>query len=123
MSLFAKTGYRSFFEVRGRELHRLREFLSSPDFGEISGKFESQKFREIQGNSVEFSGFCIALNMNSVGIPGEFRGNAGFSGVILKELWGHFSGEGPKWHRGLDGPIRFRVPELNPFFANRVLGG
>ena len=25
-------------------------------------------------------GFCMALDMNSVGIPGAFRGNAGFSG-------------------------------------------
>ena len=25
-------------------------------------------------------GFCMALGMNSVGIPGGFRGNAGFMG-------------------------------------------
>ena len=30
----------------------------------------------------------MALNMNSVGIPGEFRGNAGFSRNILG--WGGF---------------------------------
>ena len=27
-------------------------------------------------------GFCMALSMNSVGIPGGVRGNAGFSGKL-----------------------------------------
>ena len=66
---------------------RLRDFLSSPDFPEISGicwnlgelgeiREISEKFRGTQWNSV---GFCMALSMNSVGIPGGFRGgNAGF---------------------------------------------
>ena len=65
----------------------LCEFLS-PDFPEISGiqwnlgefgeiREISGKFRAIQWNSV---GFCMALSMNSVGIPGGFRGNAGSSG-------------------------------------------
>ena len=47
---------------------------------EISGKF-----RGTQWNSV---GFCMALNMNSVGIPGGFRGNAGFSRNF--GVWGGF---------------------------------
>ena len=38
-----------------------------------------------QWNSV---GFCMALNVNSVGIPGGFRGNAGFSGKF--GVWGGF---------------------------------
>ena len=33
-------------------------------------------------------GFCMALNMNSVGIPGGFRGEAGFSGK--SGVWGGF---------------------------------
>ena len=39
-------------------------------------------------------GFCMALSMNSVGIPGGFRGNAGFSrklggfGVVSGDLGG-----------------------------------
>ena len=47
---------------------------------EISGKF-----RGIQWNSV---GFCMALSMNSRGIPGGFRGNTGFSGKF--GVWGAF---------------------------------
>ena len=33
-------------------------------------------------------GFCMTLSMNSVGIPGGFRGNAGFSGKF--GVWGGF---------------------------------
>ena len=33
-------------------------------------------------------GFCMALSMNSVGIPGGFRGNAGFSAKF--GIWGGF---------------------------------
>ena len=37
-------------------------------------------------------GFCMALSMNSVGIPGGFRGNAGFSGNLglgwFRAIWG-----------------------------------
>ena len=33
-------------------------------------------------------GFCMALSMNSVGIPGGFRSNAGFSGKF--RVWGGF---------------------------------
>ena len=39
----------------------------------------SGNFGKSQWNSVEFSGACMALSMNSVGIPGGFRGNTGFS--------------------------------------------
>ena len=46
----------------------LIEFLSSPNFPEISGDW---------GNS---AGFCMALKKNSVRIPGKFQGRAGFSG-------------------------------------------
>ena len=35
-------------------------------------------------------GFCMALSVNSVGIPGGFQGNAGFSGKF--EVWGGFGG-------------------------------
>ena len=45
----------------------------------------SGKFRGTQWNSV---GFCMARSMNSVGIPGKFRGNAGFSGKF--GFWGGF---------------------------------
>ena len=45
------------------------------EFGQIWGN--SGNFRKIQWNSV---GFCMALNMKSVGVPG-FRGQAGFSGI------------------------------------------
>ena len=52
-----------------------------------SGK--SGKFRKIQGNSVEF---CVALNMNSVGVPGGFRGDAGFWKICgfgwFRAIWG-----------------------------------
>ena len=48
------------------------------EFGQIRGN--SGNFGKTQWNSV---GFCMALSMNSVGIPGEFRGNAGFSGGDL----------------------------------------
>ena len=47
------------------------------EFGRIWGN--SGNFGKIQGNSV---GFCMALSMNSVGNPGGFRGNAGFSGKV-----------------------------------------
>ena len=65
---------------------------SSPDFPEISGDLvEFGRDRENSGNlgkppenTVEFSGVCMALNMNSVRIPGGFRRNARFSGKI----WG-----------------------------------
>ena len=77
----------------------MREFLSPPDFPEISGirwnlgefgeiREISGKLRGIQWNSV---GFCMALNMNSVGIPGDFgarpgfRENSGF-GVVSGDL-------------------------------------
>ena len=40
----------------------------------------SGQFRGIQWNSV---GVCMALNMNPVGIPRGFRGNAEFSGKKL----------------------------------------
>ena len=74
----------------------MREFLSSPDFPEISGiRWYFGDFREIreisgkiggmQWNSV---GFCMTLTMNSVGIPGGFRGNAGFSRNL--GVWGGF---------------------------------
>ena len=45
------------------------------DFGEI--REISGKLRGTQQNSMRF---CTALSMNSVGIPGGSRGNAGFSG-------------------------------------------
>ena len=48
------------------------------------GKFLGN-FRKIPGKSV---GFCMALSMNSVGIPGGFRGNSGFSGKF--GVWGGF---------------------------------
>ena len=48
------------------------------EFG--SGKFG--KFRENSG------GFSVALSMNSMGIPGGFRGNAGFSGKF--GVWSGF---------------------------------
>ena len=53
------------------------EFGNFPEIQEISGKF--------RGNSV---GFCMALNMNSVGMFGGFRGSAGFSGKPWG--WGGF---------------------------------
>ena len=73
------------------------ELLSSADFRHLrdlvefglfadSGKFE--RFREVQGNSAEFSRISYALNMNSVGIPGGFRRNARFSGNF--GVWGGF---------------------------------
>ena len=55
------------------------------EFGKI--REISGKFRGIPWNSV---GFCIAFSMNSVGIPGGFRGNAGFSGKF--GVWGWFRG-------------------------------
>ena len=74
----------------------MREFLSSPNFPEISGirwnlgefgeiREISGKLRGIQWNSV---GLCMALSMSSVGIPGGFWGNAGFSGKL--GVWGGF---------------------------------
>ena len=58
----------------------LRKFQGFGGIWANSGKFRkfreiSEKFRGIQWNSV---GFCMALSMNSVGIPGGIRGNAGF---------------------------------------------
>ena len=53
---------------------------NSGEIREISGKF-----RGTQWNSV---GFCVALNLNSVRIPGGFRGNAWFSGKF--GVWGGF---------------------------------
>ena len=65
----------------------LRKFPGFRGIWANSGKFG--KFRE---NSGEFSGiqwgFCMALSMNSVGIPGGFRGNAGFSRKL--GVWGGF---------------------------------
>ena len=52
------------------------KFLVSPNL--------VQTFRT-QWNSV---GFCVALSMNSVGIPGGFRGNTEFSGKF--GVWGGF---------------------------------
>ena len=55
------------------------------EFGRNPGNsINFEKFRN-QWNSV---GFCMALSMNSVGIPGGFRGNAGFSGKF--GVWGCF---------------------------------
>ena len=60
------------------------------EFGRIRGIWGN--FGKIWGNSV---GFCMALNMNSVGTPGGFRGNASFSGENLG--FGMASGElGPQ---------------------------
>ena len=72
---------------------RLREFLSSPVFPEISGiRWNLGEFRKIREISGKFSGnsvgFCMALNMNSVGIPRGFWGNAGFWGNL--GFWGGF---------------------------------
>ena len=53
------------------------------EFGRI--RENSGNFGETQWNSV---GFCMALSMNSVRIPGGFRGNAGFSGKLA--VWGGF---------------------------------
>ena len=50
------------------------------EFGKNSGNFGRTEW-----NSVEFS---MALRMNSVGIPGGFRGNAGFWGKF--GVWGGF---------------------------------
>ena len=64
----------------------------------------SGKLRGTQWNSV---GFCMALQMNSVGIPGRFRGNAGFSGKI----WGL------GWFRPILGPQKANLrksPQASP---------
>ena len=38
---------------------------------------------------MELSGFCMALNMNSVAIPEGLRGDAGFSGLgWFRAIWG-----------------------------------
>ena len=58
-------------------------FMDSVEFGQIREK--SGNFGKIQWNWV---GFCMALRMNSVGIPGGFRGNAGFPGKF--GVWGGF---------------------------------
>ena len=55
-------------------------------FGRFGGN--SRNFGKSQGNAMEFSGFCMALDMNSVGILGGFPGNAGFSGNL--GVWGGF---------------------------------
>ena len=55
------------------------------EFGRIRGREISGKFRGTQWNSV---GLCMALSMNSVGIPGGFRCNAGSSGKF--GVWGGF---------------------------------
>ena len=60
------------------------------EFGRTRGN--SGNFGKTQGNSVEFNGFCMALSMNSVGIPGGFWGNAGFSGKF--GVWGPWGGFG-----------------------------
>ena len=61
----------------------LREFQGFGGIWANSGEFGN--FGKIQGNSV---GLCMALSMNSVGIPGGFWGNAGFSGKL--GVWGGF---------------------------------
>ena len=50
-------------------------------------------------------GFCMALTMNSVGIPGGFRGNAGFSRNL--GVWGGFG--------------RFRAQKAFAQIARRIL--
>ena len=52
-------------------------------FGRI--RENSGNFGKTQWNSL---GFCMALSMNSVGIPGRFWGNAAFSGKF--GFWGGF---------------------------------
>ena len=79
----------------------MREFLSSPDFPEISGiRWNLGEFAEIReilgklrGTQWDSVGFCMALSMNSVGIPGGFRGNARVFGKIwglgwFRVIWG-----------------------------------
>ena len=76
----------------------MREFLSSPDFPEISGirwnLGDFGEIREISGKLRGLSGIQwgfkkhMALNMNSVGIARGFRGDAGFSGKF--GVWGGF---------------------------------
>ena len=57
---------------------------TSRGFGAIWAKSEiAGKLWGSQWNSV---GFCMVLNMNSVGIPGGFRGNAGFSGNLFRVI-------------------------------------
>ena len=56
------------------------------EFGRIRGN--SGNFGKIQGIQWNSVGFCKALSMNSVGIPGGFSGNAGFSGKF--GVWGGF---------------------------------
>ena len=62
----------------------LRKFQGFGGIWANSGKFRD-KVRGTQWNAM---GFCMALSMNSVGIPGGFRGNAGFSGIFV--VWGGF---------------------------------
>ena len=65
-----------------------REFLYPLIFTEISGDLRGfgrvQGSLGNQGNSVRF---CVALNRNSVGIPGGIGGNAGVFGEDLGLGW------------------------------------
>ena len=79
---------------------RLREFLSSPDFPEISGiRRNLGEFGELSGNSGNSGELSGMLTINSVGIPGGFRGNTGFSGKF--GVWGRFG-----WFRGVERLLR-----------------
>ena len=71
----------------------LLPLISPGNFREIRWNLDKfgKNFREkFSGeNSVEFSmEFSMGFSMNSVGIPGGFRGNAGFSGKL--GVWGGF---------------------------------
>ena len=75
------------------------------NLGEFRDIREIWKFTSIQWNSM---GFCMALNVNSVGIPGKFRGNARFSGEF--GVWG-----GLGRFRASKGFCANSQSDLNPF--------
>ena len=57
-------------------------------------------------------GFCMALSMNSVGIPGGFRGSAGFSGKF--GVWGGFGRFGGS--KGFGANSHLDLPVAPPFW-------
>ena len=71
--------------------------IAKPFQVEYSGEFD-------QWNSV---GLCMALSMNSVGIPGAFRGDARFSGKF--GVWGGFG------RFGASKGFRKNLPRPAPF--------
>ena len=100
-----------------------RNFRDAVEFGQSRGNLRDfAKTRGTQWNSGGFCCyFCMALNKNSVGIPGRFRGKLGFRVAIPIALFrpeiGNPARNGPTKQKEEKWPFFAHFPIFRPFFS------